>query len=152
MVSHSFFKKNLAATHMISHSCIQHHCSKHIPVTVSFFYFLWELHNTTQTLTTRTHTHPLWIHVRKPYPYKHLLRTEHWQIWRFSKSPLAPRHLTHSIGKFQNKGVFGRAPALEKQLQSCRSTQFRHGAAPPWIWDPVKYLVQLQISNHAYDI
>jgi hypothetical protein len=39
-----------------------------------------------------THAHsPLWIHVRKPYPYEHLRRTEQWQIWRFSKSPLAPR-------------------------------------------------------------
>jgi hypothetical protein len=34
---------------------------------------------------------------------------------------------------YKIKGVFGRAPAMEKQLQSCRSTQFRHGAAPPWI-------------------
>jgi hypothetical protein len=32
----------------------------------------------------------LWIHIRKPYPYEHLRRTEHRQIWRFSKSPLAP--------------------------------------------------------------
>jgi hypothetical protein len=30
---------------------------------------------------------PLWIHVRKPYPYEHLRRTEHRQIWRFPKSP-----------------------------------------------------------------
>jgi hypothetical protein len=39
-----------------------------------------------------THAHsPLWIHVRKPYPYEHLWRTEHRQIWRFPKSPMAPR-------------------------------------------------------------
>jgi hypothetical protein len=39
-----------------------------------------------------THAHtPLWIHVRKSYLYEHLRRTEHWQIWRFSKSPMAPR-------------------------------------------------------------
>jgi hypothetical protein len=39
-----------------------------------------------------THAHsPLWIHVRKLYPYEHLRRTEHRQIWRFSKSPLASR-------------------------------------------------------------
>jgi hypothetical protein len=42
--------------------------------------------------THNTHAHsPLWIHIRKPYPYEHLRRTEHRQIWRFSKSPLAPR-------------------------------------------------------------
>jgi hypothetical protein len=40
-----------------------------------------------------THTYSLlWIHVRKPYPYEHLRRTEHRQIWRFSKSPLASQH------------------------------------------------------------
>jgi hypothetical protein len=45
--------------------------------------------STTQTLNTHAHS-PLWIHVRKPYPYEHLRRTEHRQIWRFSKSQLAP--------------------------------------------------------------
>jgi hypothetical protein len=36
-----------------------------------------------------THAHsPLWIHVRKPYAYEHLRRTEHRQIWRFPKSPI----------------------------------------------------------------
>jgi hypothetical protein len=34
---------------------------------------------------------PLWIHVRKPYPYEHHRKTEHQQIWRFSKSPMTPR-------------------------------------------------------------
>jgi hypothetical protein len=34
---------------------------------------------------------PLWIHVRKSCPYEHLRRTKHLQIWRFPKSPMAPR-------------------------------------------------------------
>jgi hypothetical protein len=56
-----------------------------------------------------THAHSP-LHVCKPYPYEHLRRTEHRQIWRFSKSPLAPRrrqerpyHLTHNAGKSRNK-------------------------------------------------
>jgi hypothetical protein len=60
-----------------------HHCFPTI--------FFLELHSTTQTLTTRTHTHPYEYTQRKPYPYEHLPRTEHRQIWRFSKSPQAPR-------------------------------------------------------------
>jgi hypothetical protein len=39
-----------------------------------------------------THAHsPIWIHIHKPCPYVHLRRTKHRQIWRFSKSPQAPR-------------------------------------------------------------
>jgi hypothetical protein len=39
-----------------------------------------------------THAHsPLWIHVRKSYPYEHLRRTKHRRIWRFPKSPMSPR-------------------------------------------------------------
>jgi hypothetical protein len=52
----------------------------------------------------------------------------------------------------ETKGMFGTAPALEKQLQSCRYMQFRSGAAPPWIWDLVKCLVDLHIYYHPYDI
>jgi hypothetical protein len=38
------------------------------------------------------HSHsPLWIHIRKFYPYEHLRRTEHQQIWRFPKSPMTSR-------------------------------------------------------------
>jgi hypothetical protein len=39
------------------------------------FFFKKKLHSTMHTLTTHAHS-PLWIHVRKPYPYKHLRRTE----------------------------------------------------------------------------
>jgi hypothetical protein len=49
-------------------------------------------------------------------------------------------------------GVFGRAPALKKYLQSCRSTKLHRGAAPRWISDLVKCLAQLQIYHHPYDI
>ena len=34
--------------------------------------FFLESHSTMKTPTTRTHTHTLWIHVRKLYPYEHL--------------------------------------------------------------------------------
>ena len=36
--------------------------------------FFCELQVQTQTLNTHAHS-PLWIHVRKPYPYKHLRKT-----------------------------------------------------------------------------
>jgi hypothetical protein len=35
--------------------------------------FFFELHNTSETLTTHAHS-SLWIHARKPYPYEHLRR------------------------------------------------------------------------------
>jgi hypothetical protein len=57
---------------------------------VKQFFFFYISHNTTQDTHNPLHS-PLRIHVRKPYPYEHLRRTEHRQIWRFSKSPLAPR-------------------------------------------------------------
>jgi len=34
--------------------------------------FCLESHSTMKTPTTRMHTHTLWIHVRKLYPYEHL--------------------------------------------------------------------------------
>jgi hypothetical protein len=59
-----------------------------------FFYShgttLFYSHGKTQTLTIRTHTH-LYKNTYANPPYEHLRRTEHRQIWRFSKSPLAPR-------------------------------------------------------------
>jgi hypothetical protein len=36
-------------------------------------FFFSELHSTSETLTTHAHS-SLWIHARKPYPYKHLRR------------------------------------------------------------------------------
>ena len=40
-----------------------------------FSLFLLELHSTRQILTTHVHL-PLWIYVRKPYPYEHLRKIE----------------------------------------------------------------------------
>jgi hypothetical protein len=67
-------------------------------------------HRTTQTLTTRTHTHPC------EYTYEILplwapRRTKHRQFWRFSKSPRwrlvvdgnVAYQSTHNAGKSRNK-------------------------------------------------
>jgi hypothetical protein len=42
---------------------------------LKYLTFFLELHSTTQTLTSHTHS-SLWTHVRKPYSYKRLWRTE----------------------------------------------------------------------------
>jgi hypothetical protein len=53
------------------------------------FFFLDHI---VQRRRLNTHAYsPLWIRVRKPYPFEHLRRIEYRLIWRFSKSPLAPR-------------------------------------------------------------
>ena len=44
-----------------------------ISISFSFLFFFWELHGTMYT-STHMHTHPLWTHVRKPYPYVHFRR------------------------------------------------------------------------------
>jgi hypothetical protein len=83
-------------------------------------YLFLELHSTTQTLTTRTHTHPYWLHVCKSYPYEHLRRmstsksgdsrSHHWHLVVDGN---VTYHLTHNADKswkIQNKV---RAPRLE---------------------------------------
>jgi hypothetical protein len=70
-----------------------------------------------------THAHsPLWIHVRKPYPYEHLRRTEHRQIWRFSKSPLVPRRRRDHPGINPGKGASTRIWTLVGSVPLDRPT------------------------------
>jgi hypothetical protein len=65
---------------------------------------------TLTSMNTRTQT----------LPYQHLQRTEHRQIWRFSKSPMAPRrrrdvayHLMHNASKSWKIQKKVRAPGFE---------------------------------------
>jgi hypothetical protein len=77
-------------------------------------YLFFDSHSTTQTFTTRTHTHPLWIHVRKPYSYEHrqitpmntctqdleileVTTTGSHHHWRLVVDGNVAYHLTHNI-------------------------------------------------------
>jgi hypothetical protein len=54
----------------------------------------------TQYNTDAHNTHaysPLWIHVRKPYPYEHLRRTEHRQFWRFPYANPTPMSTSEGL-------------------------------------------------------
>jgi hypothetical protein len=76
----------------------------------------------TDANNTQAHS-PLWIHIRKPYIYEHLRRTEHRQIWRFRShhwrlvvDENVAYHLTHNASKSWKIHENVRAPGLGSVL------------------------------------